>query len=101
MLPPGPLQHLHQVQVVQPEVVCHIDLETGDPFCPGNLRHIVQRFVVHMLQHAVEAVVHRGIPVRQPVVFLHLCQGLQPFGPKAIWSTIVVVPPQAAAAVPV
>ena len=75
LLPPGPLQHLHQVQVVQPVIVGHIDFEAGNAFLPGNLRHILQRFIVHMLQHAVEAVVHRGVSVRQPVVFLHLVPG--------------------------
>ena len=72
VLLPGPLQHLHQFQVVQPAVIGHINLEAGNALLPGDLCHVVQHLVVHMLQHPVKPVIHRGIPVRQPVVFLHL-----------------------------
>ena len=68
----GALQHLHQVQVVQPAIIGHIGLEARDSFLFGNLRHVLQHVVVHMLQHAVEAVIHRGVSVRKAVILPYL-----------------------------
>ena len=69
------LQDLHQIQVIQSVVIGHIDLEAGDPLISGNLRHVIKDAVIDMLQHPVKAVVHHSIPVRQPVIFLHLMPG--------------------------
>ena len=72
VLPHRPLQDPHQIQVVQPAVIGHVRLEAGDALLPGDLRHVVEHAVVHMLEDPMEAVIHHGVSVREPMILPHL-----------------------------
>ena len=65
-------QHPEDLVIVQPVVICHIDLEAGDAFLFPYLLHLGKGLVVQVLKDSVEPVIDNGIAVRQAVVFVHL-----------------------------